>query len=95
MVALRAVWVCGCDTLDDAPTWLIIEQKASASWCRVPQGAEPSDVILALEWCGGHTAPESMLGWLNGQFADPFNSDEFGSADTLDKLRQRILERAR
>jgi hypothetical protein len=65
--------ICACATQDDAPTWLIYEDRdGGIMWGRVPDGAETSDVVDAEFSAGGHAAPGDVLAWLQGELPDPW-----------------------
>ncbi len=66
-VAVHALWICACVTVDDAPTWLIHDTPdGRLVWCRVPDGAEPLERVDAHRSAGGHADPDAVLRWLRG-----------------------------
>jgi hypothetical protein len=92
----NALWICACVSFDDAPTWLVYEQAdGELSWCRVPDGCEPLDLLEASASAGGHADPESVLAWLEGREADPWGGGGSGWDDgsVLEELGQSIQSR--
>ena len=83
----HALWVCACVTMDEAPTWLVYEDKDSGTvWCRVPDGADIDDVVDAELIAGDHADPGDVLDWLEGKAPDPWAGG--GEGD-----RAQVLER--
>ena len=90
--AEHALWICGCVTMDDAPTWLIYDTDAGVSWRRVPERVEPLDLVDARLSAGGHADPSEVLLWLQGQAPDPWAAGGagWGEATVLEELRRKI-----
>lgn len=96
IVADRAVWFCACASLEDTydPTWLIHDTvDGRMGWCRVPDGTDVDDLIIASSMTGDHVASQQVLAWLLDG-TDGFNHhDETGRAvaaavrGTIDRLR--------
>ena len=89
---MHAVWICACVTLEDAPTWLIYEDRdGGLAWGRIPDGAEASDVVNAEFSAGGHAHPGDVLAWLQGKAADPWAlGDGWGDDGVLAELGRKV-----
>ena len=86
--AAYALWLCACETLDDAPVWLIYEsEEEGLVWCRVPDGAEISDLVDSRRIAGAHTDPAEVLQWLEGELAAP---GDWGDAVVIETLGRKI-----
>lgn len=60
--AAHALWLCACETLDDAPVWLIYDSDDEGlGWCRVPDGAEVAGLVDSRRIAGAHTSPDEVL----------------------------------
>ena len=72
--AARAMWICACETIEDAPTWLIYDtNEGEIVWCRVPDAIEPLDLVDARLSAGGHADPGEVLPWLQGSASEPWS----------------------
>lgn len=92
-VAPRALWICACVTMDDAPTWLIYDtDEGGIAWCRVPDGVEPLDLVDARLIAGGHADPAEVLLWVQGKTSEPWagGGDGSGDAGVLEALGRKI-----
>lgn len=91
-VVSYALWICACESLGDAPTWLIYyEPDGGFAWLRVPDRVEPTDLVAARRWAGGHTDPTEVLSWLRGDATKPWGSyGPGGTTKVLEALRNRI-----
>jgi hypothetical protein len=78
----HALWVCGCVTPYDAPTWLIYDGPGGVNWCRIPDGLVAADVVDARFIAGGHADPTHVLAWLSGVESDPW-ADGDGCGDEI------------
>lgn len=90
----NALWICACVAFDDAPTWLIHDGDDRVSWCRVPDGVEPLDLVEAQTSAGGHADPTEVLHWLEGKALAPWGSggDGSGNAAAVEELGRRIRD---
>jgi hypothetical protein len=92
-VATRALWICACETINDAPTWLIHDDAdgIGIAWCRVPDGADVGDVVDARLIAGGHTDPGDVLLWLQGKASERWIYDDaFDDDGVIEELGGRI-----
>jgi hypothetical protein len=66
--AQRALWLCTCETLGEAPAWLVFDDADGngVDWRRIPDGLDIADVVAAREIAGGHTDVDAVLAWLQG-----------------------------
>jgi hypothetical protein len=81
----HALWVCACVTTDEAPIWLVYEEKDSGTvWCRVPDEADIEDIVDAERIAGGHADPGDVLDWLEGAARDPWSGNGCGDGGVLD-----------
>jgi hypothetical protein len=89
----RALWICACVTMDDAPTWLIYEgTDGTLIWSRIPDGADVSDIVSAGSITGDHTDPTSVLEWLRRQAPTPWaGGDGVDNDDVLDWFTRRLV----
>ena len=86
--ATHALWLCACDTLDDAPLWLIYDSDDEGLvWCRVPDGAEITGLVDSRRIAGAHTSPGEVLQWLDGEVASP---DDWGDPVVIEELGRKI-----
>lgn len=79
LVVTHAVWLCACETLDDAPLWLIYALgDDGVGWQRINSyQQEVSDVVEADHLTGDHAAPEGVLEWLRGDRPYPRRGPRF------------------
>jgi hypothetical protein len=92
-VTSRALWICPCLSMDDAPTWLIYHTaEDTVAWCRVPDAVEPLDLVDARSEAGGHADPSEVLRWLEGRAPDPWagGGDGDGDVSTIEALRRNV-----
>jgi hypothetical protein len=80
-IVTNALWICACVTFDAAPTWLIHDGEGRVSWCRVPAGVEPLDLVHPHTSAGGHADPTEVLRWLEGKAPDPWGNGGNGTGD--------------
>ena len=72
--ARHALLICACVTLEDAPIWLIYDDRDDGAlvWGRVPPVDEVSDLVDAQFSAGGHADPSDVLAWLEGVLPYPW-----------------------
>jgi hypothetical protein len=94
LVVEHAVWLCACESTEDAPTWLIYDTVADGiGWRRLGDGLEAADVVEANHLAGGHPSPEGVLAWLRGEAPDPWSGSgaDFPEHDfVFEALRDKI-----
>lgn len=89
----RAVWLCACETLDDAPTWLIYDiTDGKVDWCRVPDGIDVEHFVDAPLITGAHTAPEYVLSWLQGDESSTAAEDWPFDGEVIEDLGRKIRQ---
>lgn len=95
VVASHALWLCACETFDDAPTWLIYAVGADGvGWQRIPEQVDIEDVVDAEHLTGCHPDPEGVLVWLRGERPRPWRrglGDFPEDSHVYDELQRRIL----
>lgn len=91
-VAPHALWICACVTMDDAPAWLIYDtDEDGLTWCRMPDGVEPVELVDARLIAGGHADPAEVLRWLQGKTSEPWGGGDGGGDDgVLEQLGPKI-----
>jgi hypothetical protein len=94
LVVTHAVWLCACETLDDAPLWLIYAVGEDDVGWELINGyqQQASDVVEADHLTGDHPAPEGVLDWLRGDQPYPWRGgSDFPETDFVyDELLRRI-----
>lgn len=89
--AAHAMWICACETMDDAPTWLIYDTNDDEIvWCRVPDALEPLDLVDARLSAGGHADPGEVLLWLQGSTSEPWSGGGWGDEAVARELGRKI-----
>ncbi|MCO7237823.1 hypothetical protein [Aeromicrobium sp. CnD17-E] len=95
VVASHAIWLCPCDTDDDAPTWLVYTRGGDGiGWLRVEDGMDLGDVVEAQRLTGCHLDPGAVLSWVRGEWSTPWGAgqgDDPLHSDVFDELQRRIL----
>ncbi len=95
VVVSHAVWLCPCDTDDDAPTWLVYARGDDGiGWQRVEDGVDLDDVVEAQHLTGCHLDLGAVLLWLRGEWPRPWGQgpgDDPERVDVFDELQRRIL----
>lgn len=95
VVVSHAVWLCPCDTDDDAPTWLVYARGDDGiGWQRVEDGVDMRDVVEAQHLTGCHLDPDAVLLWLRGEWPRPWGrgvGDDPEEADVCDEPQHKIL----
>ena len=94
-VAVHALWICACVSMDDAPTWLIYDETdGTLRWCRVPGGLKASDIVDARFTAGGHADPAGVLAWLRGDVPDPWaRGGGWGDESVVRELGNKLAPR--
>lgn len=77
-MATHALLICACVTPEDAPRWLVYEDRDGSIVCRIPDRAEVSDFVDAQFSAGGHADPGDVLAWLQGEAPDPWAAGQQG-----------------
>lgn len=96
LIVSHAVWLCACETFDDAPTWLIYAtDDGGIGWERVPEGPDidVEDVVDAEHLTGCHPDPEAVLLWLRGERPRPWRrggGDYPEDDDVYDEITRRF-----
>lgn len=96
VVAERALAICACVCIDDAPKWLICDAPDGGfMWRRVPDKEEFLGHVDVSRTAGGHADPAEVLRWLQGAVPTPWDGGGYGSGDpgVLDALRGRVVPR--
>ena len=89
--AAHAMWICACETIEDAPTWLIYDtNEGEIVWCRVPDALEPLDLVDARLIAGGHADPGEVLLWLQGRASEPWSGGGWGDEAVPRELGRKI-----
>jgi hypothetical protein len=89
--AAHAMWICACETMGDAPTWLIYAtNEGEIVWCRVPDALEPLDLVDARLIAGGHADPGEVLLWLQGRASEPWSGGGWGDEAVPRELGRKI-----
>ena len=89
--AAHAMWICACETMEDAPTWLIYDtNEGEIVWCRVPDALEPLDLVDARLIAGGHADPGEVLLWLQGRASEPWSGGGWGDEAVPRELGRKI-----
>jgi hypothetical protein len=94
--AKHALWICACETLDEAPVWLIHDTPDGDEvvWCRVPVRISEDELVDARFTAGSHLDSDDFLSWLRGESPDPWTWDEYsGDPEVLDELGVRLVRR--
>ncbi|ALX05553.1 hypothetical protein AERYTH_13020 [Aeromicrobium erythreum] len=95
LVVSHAVWLCPCDAVDEAPTWLVYARGDDGiGWQRIDDGVDLGDVVEAQYLSGCHLDPDAVLLWLRGEWPRPWGrgvGDDPKGADVFDELQRRIL----
>ena len=89
----HALQICACVTVDEAPTWLIVDSADGLMWRRIPARTDLLDFVDARFTAGGHADPEEVLRWLRREVADPWGNGGGGAGEdarVLEALRRRI-----
>ncbi|AIY17536.2 hypothetical protein KR76_13680 [Pimelobacter simplex] len=87
----HALAVCGCVTLDDAPTWLLyVTADGGFGWTSVPDGDESLDLVDAGFSAVEHAAPSDVLAWLQGSTCGSFGGGGTELRAVLEALAQVI-----
>lgn len=88
-----ALWICACVSTLDAPLWLLYDRPDGAlMWCRIPDGAEATDIVEARLTAGGHADPAGVLAWLRGDASDPWAGGHgWGEEIVVRELGQKLL----
>ncbi len=90
-LATHAMWICACETMEDAPTWLIYDMdEGGVVWCRVPDDVEPLDLVDARLSAGGHSDPGEMLLWLQDGASDRWLGGGGGDEAVARELQPKI-----
>ncbi|MBO0883394.1 MAG: hypothetical protein J2P17_24280 [Mycobacterium sp.] len=95
LAVTQALWICACLTIDDSPRWLIYETpNGDLGWNRIPDGADPLDLVETRLIPGGHADPAEVLRWLQGIASDPWSGGGYGDGDAgvLDELRTKVRQ---
>jgi uncharacterized protein (TIGR03083 family) len=85
-----ALWICACGGHEGpSPTWLVTDgvQPGTVTWQRVPEDSEPADLAPDGPLVGGHAEPATVLLWLYGRVADPFDGGAGGDTEVLSRFR--------
>lgn len=96
VLTTHAVWLCACETFDDAPTWLIYAVGDDAiGWERVPEGpgVDVPDVVEAEHLTGGHPSPGQVLDWLVGRERRPWHRQSGADFPEHDYIYEEISRR--
>ena len=93
--ATYALLLCACVTLEDAPIWLIYDDRYDGEvvWGRVPPVDEVADLVDAQFVAGGHADPSDVLAWLQGVLPYPWMCGGGGGPDAvLTELGRKIWQ---
>lgn len=90
--AVHALWICPCYSDDDDATgWLIWDDGVGVAWCQLPDGASEDEIVNAQHMGGGHTHPQDILLWLQGESTQPWpDGDYMGDPVVLAELGRKI-----
>lgn len=98
VVTTHAVWLCACESFDDAPTWLVYATAdGGVGWERVAEGLgfDIPDVVQAEHLTGCHPSPDGVLAWLRGEQDRPWRGPWVGDFPEDDEIYEEISSRIR